>query len=135
MQLPEALGNCTSAPVEISLKLHLNHNHQPICLCSAAAKMASDANEMTHDDIWDDSALVNSWNQALEEYQVSQTRKASSEISYAEIFIRNTIASTPAVSNLKIQTFPSMSIAMSDERFSIISAYGITPVQWSSGDF
>ncbi|EOO00068.1 putative smn family protein smn1 protein [Phaeoacremonium minimum UCRPA7] len=26
-------------------------------------------NEMTHDDIWDDSLLVDSWNQALEEYK------------------------------------------------------------------
>lgn len=25
---------------------------------------------MAHDDIWDDSALVNSWNDALAEYQV-----------------------------------------------------------------
>ena len=26
--------------------------------------------EPTHEEIWDDSALVNSWNQALEEYKV-----------------------------------------------------------------
>lgn len=25
----------------------------------------------SHDEIWDDSALVDSWNQALEEYKVS----------------------------------------------------------------
>jgi hypothetical protein len=25
---------------------------------------------LTHDEIWDDSALVNSWNQALDEYKV-----------------------------------------------------------------
>jgi len=31
--------------------------------------MDSEANELTHDEIWDDSALVNSWNQALEEYK------------------------------------------------------------------
>lgn len=27
--------------------------------------------ELTHDDIWDDSALIDSWNDALEEYKVS----------------------------------------------------------------
>jgi hypothetical protein len=26
----------------------------------------------THEEIWDDSALVDSWNQALEEYKVSE---------------------------------------------------------------
>ena len=26
---------------------------------------------LTHDEIWDDSALVDSWNEALEEYKVS----------------------------------------------------------------
>jgi len=26
---------------------------------------------LTHDEIWDDSALIDSWNQALEEYKVS----------------------------------------------------------------
>lgn len=28
------------------------------------------ADELTHDDIWDDSALVESWNDALAEYKV-----------------------------------------------------------------
>jgi hypothetical protein len=27
---------------------------------------------MAHDDIWDDSALIASWNEALAEYKVSQ---------------------------------------------------------------
>jgi len=27
-------------------------------------------NNPTHEEIWDDSALVNSWNQALKEYEV-----------------------------------------------------------------
>jgi hypothetical protein len=27
---------------------------------------------MTHEEIWDDSALVQSWDDAVEEYQVSQ---------------------------------------------------------------
>jgi hypothetical protein len=29
--------------------------------------------QLSHDEIWDDSALVNSWNQALEEYKVKLT--------------------------------------------------------------
>jgi hypothetical protein len=28
----------------------------------------------THDEIWDDSALVDSWNQALDEYKVSGSK-------------------------------------------------------------
>ncbi|KAI0142395.1 hypothetical protein F4776DRAFT_661463 [Hypoxylon sp. NC0597] len=31
--------------------------------------MASSKEQLTHDEIWDDSALVNSWNDALEEYK------------------------------------------------------------------
>ncbi|KAI1132160.1 hypothetical protein F5Y10DRAFT_261402 [Nemania abortiva] len=31
--------------------------------------MASGEQELTHDEIWDDSALINSWDQALEEYK------------------------------------------------------------------
>jgi hypothetical protein len=30
----------------------------------------------THDEIWDDSALVDSWNQALDEYKVSQWQQS-----------------------------------------------------------
>ena len=33
--------------------------------------MAADKKELTHDEIWDDSALVDSWNSALDEYKVS----------------------------------------------------------------
>ncbi len=32
--------------------------------------MATNENNLTHDEIWDDSALVESWNEALEEYKV-----------------------------------------------------------------
>lgn len=35
--------------------------------------MEAQANGLTHDEIWDDSALVDSWNQALEEYKVSRS--------------------------------------------------------------
>ncbi|KAI0113773.1 hypothetical protein GGR51DRAFT_556924 [Nemania sp. FL0031] len=31
--------------------------------------MASAKQELTHDEIWDDSTLINSWDQALEEYK------------------------------------------------------------------
>ncbi|KAI1245531.1 hypothetical protein MGN70_012421 [Eutypa lata] len=31
--------------------------------------MAANEKNLTHDEIWDDSALVNSWNDALEEYK------------------------------------------------------------------
>ncbi len=32
--------------------------------------MGPDGKEITHDDMWDDSALVRSWNEALDEYKV-----------------------------------------------------------------
>lgn len=35
--------------------------------------MASSNNFLTHDEIWDDSALVNAWDEALQEYKVSIT--------------------------------------------------------------
>ncbi|TLD17467.1 uncharacterized protein PgNI_00234 [Pyricularia grisea] len=31
--------------------------------------MSEEEKVVTHEDIWDDSALVNSWNEALEEYK------------------------------------------------------------------
>jgi len=31
-------------------------------------------NKMSHSEIWDDSLLVNSWNEALEEYKVKDSR-------------------------------------------------------------
>lgn len=39
--------------------------------------MGQGGNEMTHDDIWDDSALVNSWNEALDEYKKYHSIHAS----------------------------------------------------------
>lgn len=35
---------------------------------------------LTHDEIWDDSALVESWNQALEEYKVSDSPSKMSRL-------------------------------------------------------
>lgn len=34
---------------------------------------------MTHQDIWDDSALVSSWNEALAEYKVSTLHNATTK--------------------------------------------------------
>ncbi|KAH7367324.1 hypothetical protein B0T11DRAFT_325605 [Plectosphaerella cucumerina] len=31
--------------------------------------MAPNNNELTHDEVWDDSALIDSWNEALDEYK------------------------------------------------------------------
>jgi hypothetical protein len=52
----------------------------------------------THDEIWEDSALVESWNQALEEYKVSESEfevskpRSSDKLTWS---CRNTTASTP----------------------------------------
>jgi len=37
--------------------------------------MDSETNGLTHDEIWDDSAMVKSWNEALEEYKVRGRRR------------------------------------------------------------
>ncbi|ROW06560.1 hypothetical protein VMCG_04311 [Cytospora schulzeri] len=39
--------------------------------------MGPEGNELTHDDIWDDSALVSSWNEALDEYKKYHSIHAS----------------------------------------------------------
>ena len=33
--------------------------------------MASSSEQLTHEEIWDDSILVNTWDEALQEYKVS----------------------------------------------------------------
>lgn len=33
--------------------------------------MAASNKELTHDEVWDDSALIDSWNEALNEYKAS----------------------------------------------------------------
>jgi hypothetical protein len=38
---------------------------------STQSRMAPSNRNVSHAEIWDDSALVNSWNDALEEYKVS----------------------------------------------------------------
>lgn len=39
--------------------------------------MASSKDFFTHDEIWDDSALVNAWDEALQEYKVGAVRTTS----------------------------------------------------------
>lgn len=39
---------------------------------------AQEAAELTHDELWDDSALVNSWDEAFAEYKVSLDRQEQS---------------------------------------------------------
>lgn len=59
---------------------------------------------MSHDDIWDDSALVASWNEALDEYKVrsmNTSRSITSTLTKTHQLkalsaYRNTTASTPA---------------------------------------
>ena len=36
--------------------------------------MGKKRKHLSHEEIWDDSALVNSWNEALEEYKVRNSR-------------------------------------------------------------
>lgn len=38
--------------------------------------MASSNNFITHDEIWDDSALINVWDEALQEYKVSESPRS-----------------------------------------------------------
>lgn len=61
---------------------------------------------MAHEDIWDDSALVNSWNEALAEYKVRPKRQAQATSNRHEKLIvapcRNITASTPQEASLRI---------------------------------
>lgn len=36
--------------------------------------------ELTHEEIWDDSALVRSWDEAVEEYKVGGTSSRASHV-------------------------------------------------------
>lgn len=59
--------------------------------------MASKQQELTHNEIWDDSALIDSWDQALEEYKVPFTSPSSRPRSVSNPSHRNTIAFTGMV--------------------------------------
>lgn len=45
----------------------------PNIVSSITENMVDAVDEMNHQDVWDDSALVQSWNEALAEYKVSPT--------------------------------------------------------------
>jgi hypothetical protein len=49
--------------------------------------MAPSNKTHSHEEIWDDSALVDSWNDALEEYKVRESRKASKTSTEAKLTV------------------------------------------------
>lgn len=51
----------------------------PISAVAATTTMSGDDEPLTYNEMWDDSMLVNSWNQALEEYKVSRETPAAHE--------------------------------------------------------
>lgn len=55
---------------------------------------------LSHDEIWDDSALVNSWNDALDEYNVSAVHRPN--LDQVDFVARNITASMPKVALLTI---------------------------------
>jgi len=77
--------------------------------------MASSSEQLTHEEIWDDSILVNTWDEALQEYKVSlsvswpqantwpdkqnpcasETKKKSTKAESVFECVRNTTASKP----------------------------------------
>ena len=61
--------------------------------------MGKKRKHLSHEEIWDDSALVNSWELALQEYQVSKAGRDA--IDPRLIFTSYTIASMPAGRRLK----------------------------------
>lgn len=71
--------------LDLILRL-LNYNIN----CYTSAIMAP-----SHAEIWDDSALVNSWNDALEEYKVIQNDKNPAHERIAKSSHRNIIALRP----------------------------------------
>lgn len=38
-------------------------------------KMSTKQENLTHEELWDDSALIDSWNEALEEYKVGKSEE------------------------------------------------------------
>lgn len=56
--------------------------------------MASGDQELTHDEIWDDSALIDSWDQALQEYKVTGIWPRDAESSRKLMSYRNITAFT-----------------------------------------
>lgn len=54
--------------------------------------MNDDATSLGHDEIWDDSVLIESWNEALEEYKVTMPDLAPCYNSSHSATFRNTTA-------------------------------------------
>ena len=57
--------------------------------------MASNFAAMAHDDIWDDSALVRSWDDALAEYKVRFDSPETQHVKPELTILRNITVSTP----------------------------------------
>lgn len=58
---------------------------------------------MSHNEIWDDSALVNSWNEALEEYKVCQCcHVRNTDVDVCSIIILCTLAGKQLKTPLQI---------------------------------
>jgi len=56
----------------------------------------------SHAEIWDDSMLVNSWNDALEEYKVMRWYLLIAAVNYLLTLASNTIAYKPEERRLKM---------------------------------
>lgn len=48
--------------------------------------------DLSHEEVWDDSALIDSWNQALDEYKVEDTFRTMAHLERALSDSRNTTA-------------------------------------------
>lgn len=76
---PWQRGSSNAFPEIRISKSTLDHTHlhyptgpyfKPPSQYTLMTTMASSENLLTHDEIWDDSALVNAWDEALQEYKV-----------------------------------------------------------------
>jgi hypothetical protein len=56
-------------PIVTVCGTHIVHLHKQQ-LSSGASTMGPKQRDLTHEEIWDDSVLVDSWNDALKEYKV-----------------------------------------------------------------
>lgn len=57
--------------------------------------------QLSENEIWDDSALVQSWNEALEEYKVNYILCVSQSRAYYAFFQRSTTACLLGVNGLR----------------------------------
>jgi peroxiredoxin len=61
--------------------------------------MSAKQENLTHEELWDDSALIDSWNEALEEYKVGESEKIGERSLTAD---RNTTVFTREVAVFEI---------------------------------